>query len=278
MSTPQLQPSPRQPAIFLGHGSPMNVIDQNPWRPVWQALGTQFGDAPGARWPQPKLILCISAHWLTDGWWLTAMAQPPTIHDFGGFPRELFEQQYPAPGAPELALEISQLIRQPDGSALGLDDHQWGLDHGCWGVLKPMFPQASIPVIQLSMDYSQAPAVHLALGEQLRSLRERGVLVLASGNVVHNLRAMQRDAPDNHAYDWTIEFDRKTEELLNQGDHLALANFRQWGRLAELAHPTWEHFLPLLYAAGAATPGAKPEYLNVGFQTGSVSMRSVVWI
>jgi 4,5-DOPA dioxygenase extradiol len=255
----------------------MNVIDQNPWRPVWQALGTQFGDAPGARWPQPRLILCISAHWLTDGWWLTAMAQPPTIHDFGGFPRELFEQQYPAPGAPELALEISQLIRQPDGSALGLDDHQWGLDHGCWGVLKPMFPQASIPVIQLSMDYSQAPAVHLALGEQLRGLRERGVLVLASGNVVHNLRAMQRDAPDNHAYDWTIEFDRKTEELLNQGDHLALANFRQWGRLADLAHPTWEHFLPLLYAAGAATPGAKPEYLNVGFQTGSVSMRSVVW-
>ncbi|MEY4645737.1 MAG: hypothetical protein RLZZ596_2568 [Pseudomonadota bacterium] len=277
MSTPQPQPSPRQPAIFLGHGSPMNVIDQNPWRPVWQALGTQFGDAPGARWPQPRLILCISAHWLTDGWWLTAMAQPPTIHDFGGFPRELFEQQYPAPGAPELALEISQLIRQPDGSALGLDDHQWGLDHGCWGVLKPMFPQASIPVIQLSMDYSQAPAVHLALGEQLRGLRERGVLVLASGNVVHNLRAMQRDAPDNHAYDWTIEFDRKTEELLNQGDHLALANFRQWGRLADLAHPTWEHFLPLLYAAGAATPGAKPEYLNVGFQTGSVSMRSVVW-
>lgn len=277
MSATHLQPSPRLPAIFLGHGSPMNVIDNNPWRPGWQALGRQFGDAPGARWPLPQLILCISAHWLTQGWWLTAMAQPPTIHDFGGFPRELFEQQYPSPGAPQLAAELSQLIHQPDGSALSLDDSQWGLDHGTWGVLKPMFPLANIPVIQLSMDYSQAPQRHLAMGEQLRSLRERGVLVLASGNVVHNLRAMQRDAPDNQAYDWTIEFDRKTEELLNQGDHQALANFRQWGRLAELAHPSWEHFLPLLYAAGAATPGAKPEYLNVGFQTGSVSMRSVIW-
>jgi len=269
---------PLQPVLFLGHGSPMNVIDENPWRAGWQALGRQFGNHPGARWPLPKLILCISAHWLTSrGWWLTAMDHPSTIHDFGGFPKALFEQQYPAPGSPQMAAELSALIHQPDGRPLGLDTDQWGLDHGCWGVLKPMFPEASIPVIQLSMDYSRPPQEHLAVGRQLAALRQQGVLVLASGNVVHNLRLMQRDAADNQAYDWAIEFDQKTAALLSGGQGHALADFRQWGRTAELAHPSWEHFLPLLYATGASNPDEKPAYFNLGFQAAAISMRSAVW-
>lgn len=272
-----LRSSPRLPVLFLGHGSPMNVIDDNPFRPVWQALGTQFGDDPNARWPRPQLIVCISAHWLTQGWWLTAMECPPTIHDFGGFPRELFEQQYPAPGAPQAAREISELVRQPDGGSLGLDAQEWGLDHGCWGVLKPMFPQADIPVIQLSMDYARSTSEHYAMGQQLRALRERGVLIVASGNTVHNLQLMQRSASNEQAYDWAIEFDQLITGQIEAGRLDELQNFRQLGRSAELAHPSWEHFLPLLYAAGAVAPGETPEFFNVAYQAASIAMRSVVW-
>lgn len=255
----------------------MNVIEDNEFRRGWQDLGRQFGDGPPARWPRPQLILCISAHWLTQGWWLTAMEHPPTLHDFGGFPRALFEQQYPAPGAPQAAHEISELIRQSDGSALGLDTQAWGLDHGCWGVLKPMFPQADIPVIQLSMDDGRPPQEHYALGRQLRALRERGVLIVASGNIVHNLRTMQRSAAADQAYDWAIEFDRVIADHIAAGRLDELQNFRALGRIAELAQPTWEHYLPLLYAAGAAEPGETPQFFNATFQAASVSMRSVVW-
>lgn len=272
-----LQPSPRLPVLFLGHGSPMNVIEDNSFRRAWQALGAQFGDGPLARWPRPRLILCISAHWLTQGWWLSAMAQPPTIHDFGGFPRELFEQQYPAPGAPQAAREISELIRQPDGTPLGLDAQEWGLDHGCWGVLKPMLPQADIPVIQLSMDYSRPPAEHYALGQQLCILREQGVLIVGSGNIVHNLRSMQRAAREDQAFEWTIEFDRITAEHIAQGRLDALQDFQSLGEVAQMAHPSYEHYLPLLYAAGAVQPGETPEFFNDRFQAASVSMRSVIW-
>lgn len=274
MEIPSLSASPRLPVLFVGHGSPLNVIQPNAYRPGWEALGTEFG----RRWPCPALILCISAHWLTQGWWLTGMAQPPTIHDFGGFPQALFEQQYPAPGAPELARALAAALRQPDtAQPLAVDTQDWGLDHGCWGVLKPMFPQADIPVIQLSIDYSQPSEAHYALGRQLRGLRERGVLVLASGNIVHNLRTLRREVPDNQAYDWAVDFDHWVAGLLTQGRPEALASFLQQGELARLAHPTYDHFLPLLYAAGAAHADDTVKFFNEGFQGASISMRSVIW-
>jgi 4,5-DOPA dioxygenase extradiol len=262
--------SPRMPVLFLGHGSPMNAIEDNEFRQAWQALGQEFGTA----YPRPQLILCISAHWLTRGWQLTAMAQPKTIHDFGGFPQALFDQQYPAPGAPALARQIADGIAQP---RLGLDTQEWGLDHGTWSVLKPMFPEADIPVVQLSMDYGRPPAEHFALGRQLNSLRERGVLVVGSGNIVHNLRALRREADAGQAYPWAIEFDARTAALLEQGALAELAEFQKLGEVAQLAHPTYDHYLPLLYAAGAADPGEKMRFFNDRFQAASIAMRSVVW-
>lgn len=269
-----LQPSPRMPVLFVGHGSPLNVIEDNEFRPQWEALGGEFGK----KWPQPQLILCISAHWITRGWWLTGMAQPKTIHDFGGFPQALFDQQYPAPGAPAVAQALAASLQQPHTHApLGLDEHEWGFDHGSWAVLKPMFPQADIPVIQLSMDYGRPPAEHYALGQQLKSLRERGVLIIGSGNIVHNLRTMQRSASNDQAYDWAIEFDHAIGEQIAQGKLDELPNFQQLGQIAQLAHPTYDHFLPLLYAAGAADAQEAPEFFNAKFQGASISMRSVIW-
>lgn len=274
MQAPILLPSLRLPVLFIGHGSPLNVIEANDFRPHWEALGREFGSV----WPRPQLILCISAHWLTQGWWLTGMAQPRTIHDFGGFPRDLFEQQYPAPGAPQLAQALAGELRQPGTEEpLGVDVQEWGLDHGCWGVLKPMFPQADVPVIQLSMDYGRPPADHYALGRQLRSLRERGVLVVASGNIVHNLRTMRREAANHQAYDWAIAFDRHVAEQIAQGQLDELQDFQQLGEPARMAHPTHEHYLPLLYAAGAVHPGEGVRFFNESFQGASISMRSVVW-
>lgn len=277
-SLQNLQPSPRMPVLFIGHGSPMNVIEANEFRPRWEALGQEFGAGAGARWPKPQLILCISAHWITRGWWLTGMAQPRTIHDFGGFPQALFDQQYPAPGAPVVARALAGTLRTPAGQEpLGVDEHEWGYDHGAWSVLKPMFPQADIPVLQLSMDYSRAPAEHYALGQQLRSLRERGVLIVGSGNIVHNLRTMQRSAGNDQAYDWALEFDRLMGDHITQGRLGALSDFLQLGELARLAHPTHDHFLPLLHAAGAVQDGEVPRFFNERFQGASISMRSVVW-
>lgn len=264
----------RMPVLFLGHGSPMNAIEDNPFRRSWAALGQELL----GRGTRPSLILCISAHWLTTGWQLTAMAQPRTIHDFGGFPQALFDQQYPAPGAPGCARVISANVMQPGSTEpLGLDMGDWGLDHGTWSVLKPMFPEANIPVIQLSMDYSRPAAEHLALGRQLRALRERGVLIVGSGNVVHNLRTMRREAAANQAYDWAIEFDRITAEHIGAGRLEALADFQQLGSLAQLAHPSWEHYLPLLYTAGAVEANEAPRFFNESFQAASIAMRSVVW-
>lgn len=273
-----LQPSPRMPVLFIGHGSPMNVIEPNDFRPKWEALGLAFGEAPGARWPRPQLILCISAHWITRGWWLTGMAQPRTIHDFGGFPQALFDQQYPAPGAPAVAQALSAELQDPtQGLPLGVDDHEWGLDHGTWSVLKPMFPAADIPVLQLSLDYSRAPAEHYVLGQQLRALRERGVLIVGSGNIVHNLRSMRRGVAHDQAYDWAMAFDQQMADHMAQGRLDALADFLQLGELARLAHPTHEHFLPLLHAAGAVHANEAPHFFNESFQGASISMRSVVW-
>lgn len=269
-----LHKTTRIPVVFLGHGSPMNAMEDNQYRRSWQALGTEFG----VKWPKPQLIVCISAHWLTEGWWLTGMAKPRTIHDFGGFPQALFDQQYPAPGFPEAAQEISQTVRQPGfAQPLSLDLQQWGLDHGAWSVLKPMFPLADIPVIQLSMDYSRPPAEHYALGQQLRGLREQGVLIVGSGNIVHNLRTMRINAAPDQAYDWALEFDQTIADYLQRGDFAALQNFQALGTLAQQAHPTHEHFLPLLYAAAAVDASETVRFFNSSFQAASISMRSVLW-
>jgi 4,5-DOPA dioxygenase extradiol len=268
-----LRPSDRMPVLFLGHGSPMNAIGDNEYLQSWRELGVQFG----SKWPRPQLVLCVSAHWLTEGWWLTAMGQPRTIHDFGGFPQELFDQQYPAPGDPAAALAISQTVRQRQSQPLGLDLSEWGLDHGAWAVLKPMFPDADIPVIQLSMDYNRPPEDHYALAQQLKGLRERGVLIVGSGNIVHNLRQMQRGAAGSQAFDWAIEFDQTTGGYIQQGNLAALQHFQKLGQLAKMAQPTHEHYLPLLYAAGAVDANEPMRFFNTSFQMGSISMRSVVW-
>ncbi len=270
-----LKPSPRMPVLFVGHGSPMNAIEDNAWRRSWQALGAELL----ARAERPQLILCVSAHWLTrGGWQITGIANPKTIHDFGGFPQALFDQQYPAPGAPAVARSLAQELRSPaTGGALGVDEGEWGLDHGTWSVLQPMFPKADIPVLQLSMDYARAPAEHYALGQQLQKLRDRGVLIVGSGNIVHNLRATRRGTGPNEAYDWAVEFDAVVQDQIKKGQLDALSRFQALGPVAQQAHPTHEHYLPLLYAAGAARTDEMPRFFNTGFQSASISMRSVLW-
>jgi 4,5-DOPA dioxygenase extradiol len=270
-----LKPSPRMPALFVGHGSPMNAIEDNAWRRSWQSLGNELL----AREAKPQLILCISAHWLTrGGWQVTGMAKPKTIHDFGGFPQALFDQQYPAPGAPAVAQSLAAELKSPTtGRALEVDNDAWGLDHGSWSILKPMFPQADIPVLQLSMDYSRPPAEHYALGQQLHALRERGVLVVGSGNIVHNLRAMRPGTGPNDAYDWAAEFDTLVREQIKTGHLDTLQNFQALGAVAQQAHPTYEHYLPLLYAAGAARSTDVPRFFNAGYQGAAISMQSIVW-
>ncbi len=271
-----LKASAPLPVMFIGHGSPMNAIEDNAYRQSWQKLGADLL----SKYEKPQLILCISAHWLTRGWHLTAMEQPKTIHDFGGFPQELFAQQYPAPGAPAAAREIGHYLRPaaPPGSdmAIGLDQ-SWGLDHGTWSILKPMFPAANIPVMQLSMDYHRPAAEHYALGQALAKLRGRGVLIVGSGNVVHNLRMMRQGTPANQAYDWAQEFDAITADHIANGNLAALANFQKLGSLAANAHPTFEHYLPLLYAAGAVHKGEQARMFNTDFTEAAIAMRSVVW-
>ena len=272
----ELKPSARMPVLFVGHGSPMNAIGDNAYRRSWQQLGQQLL----ARAERPQLVLCISAHWITQGQgsWLTGMAQPRTIHDFGGFPDELFAQQYPAPGAPVVAQQLASQLHMPHSQqALGVDADGWGLDHGTWSVLKPMFPAADIPVVQLSIDYRRPSAEHFALGQQLQALRERGVLIVGSGNVVHNLRALQRTQSPLQAYDWAIEFDQMVTGLVERGDLARLGDFQQLGTVAQMAHPTYDHYLPLLYAAGAVHPGEVAQFFNADFQMAAISMRSMVW-
>ncbi len=276
-SLKSLKKSPRMPVLFLGHGSPMNAIEDNEYRQSWQGLGKQFSDGPGATYPKPQLILCISAHWLTKGWYFTATDTPKTIHDFGGFPQELFAQQYPAPGAPEATAEISRLLMQPGSvKPIGLDT-EWGLDHGTWSVIKPMFPAADIPVVQLSMDYGRPAAEHFALGQQLRDLRDQGVLIVGSGNVVHNLRAARFGVPANQAYDWAIEFDKVVADQVASGNLKALADFQKLGALAAQAHPSYDHYLPILYSAGAVHAGEAVKSFNTNYQAASIAMRSFVW-
>jgi len=253
--------SPRQPVLFLGHGSPMNALETNRWSDGWRTLAGQL--------PRPRAILCISAHWYVGGTWVTGQAAPPTIHDFGGFPQALFEVHYPAKGDDTLARRISSLLADWQGAPR----NDWGLDHGCWSVLVHLRPAADVPVLQLSIDRRLPPERHLAIGRALRPLRDEGVLILGSGNITHNLRhAFSSDGVTTP--DWAERFDRDAAQALGQHDAawLSQALSRDDGRLA---HPTPDHYLPLLYAAGAADEGDAVQFLNTGFDYGSLSMRSV---
>ncbi len=252
----------KMPALFIGHGSPMNAIEDNQFTGTWEEMATVL--------PQPRAILCISAHWETRGTHVTAMDKPKTIHDFGGFPRQLFEYQYPAPGSPELAQLIQQTVQK---TPVGLDQ-SWGLDHGTWSVLCRMYPEANIPVVQLSLDQTQAPAYHYALGQELRTLRNKGVLIVGSGNIVHNLGLMSLQSK---GYDWAIEFDEAMKQWMLSGDHAAIVDYNKLGRTARLAVPTNEHFLPLLYILALQDNQEQLRFFTEEMAMGSLSMRSV-WI
>lgn len=251
------------PTLFLAHGNPMNSIQPNPWADAWQALGAAL--------PRPRAILMVSAHWYLPGIRVTAMPQPPTIHDFGGFPQALFEVRYPAPGSPALAARVQELLA-PLPVAL---DQDWGLDHGTWAVLRHLFPQADIPVVQLSIDRTRPPAFHYQLGHMLAPLRDEGILLLGSGNIVHNLHRYAWGQPQRGAFDWAARFETRVRELLAAGDDAALVDFAALGPDAQLAIPTPEHYLPLLYVLGARRPGEQLSFPSEGFEGGSMSMLSL---
>lgn len=256
--------SDRMPLMFVGHGNPMNAIEHNKFSEAWKEIG--------AKLPKPQAILSVSAHWLTRGTRVLAMERPKTIHDFGGFPDELFAQQYPAPGAPEFARETQRLSTQQH---IILDD-EWGFDHGTWSVLLQMFPLADIPVYQLSIDYSKPMSYHFTLAQEIRSLRDKGVMVIGSGNIVHNLGAINWK-PGAAPYDWALEFDTTIKQWIERGDSQAILDFQKLGPLAKLAHPTYDHFLPLIYALGFRYPNENPAFFNDDFDMGSVSMRSLIY-
>ena len=250
------------PLLFIGHGSPMNAIENNQYSQSWKELGEKL--------PRPTAILSVSAHWVTRGTKVTMMQKPKTIHDFGGFPDELYMLQYPAPGSVWLAEKIQKLAT----GYLIESDYDWGLDHGTWSVLLPMFPLADIPVIQLSIDYNRPISYHYELAAQLKKLRNKGVLIIGSGNIVHNLQAVSMDSKP---YDWTIEFDRKIAHWIETGNDRAIIDFQNLGSLARLAHPTYDHFLPLIYILGLKDKNDSFEFFNESYQFGSTSMRSVVF-
>jgi len=255
----------KMPVLFLGHGSPMNAIEENEFVAGFREAGKSI--------PKPAAILCVSAHWETDGTFVTAMEKPRTIHDFGGFPKALYEVQYPAPGNPELANQASQLVTKTD---VGLDQ-RWGLDHGCWSVVKHLYPQADVPVIQLSLDYSKDPQFHYDLAKEISALRRKGILIIGSGNMVHNLRmvAWDRLNDDEYGYDWALEASDKMKQFILNGDHRQLIGYKSQGKAFELAIPTPEHYLPLLYALALKENIDEVKLFNDKAIGGSLTMTSV---
>ena len=255
----------RMPVFFLGHGSPMNGIEDNQFVQGFKKQGELL--------EKPNAIVVISAHWETKGTKVTAMEFPKTIHDFGGFPKALYEVQYPAPGHPELAKEISTIVQPEDTVHL---DHQWGLDHGAWTVVKHMFPKADVPVIQLSLDFTLNGQQHFDLAQQLNRLRDKGVLIVGSGNMVHNLRRIEwSKINDNYGYDWAIEANTKMKEWILSSNHKQLIDFKNQTQAFNLAIPTPEHYLPLIYVMAMANNKDEKLLFNDQYLGGSLSMTSV---
>ncbi|WP_291135273.1 4,5-DOPA dioxygenase extradiol [Flavobacterium sp. UBA7663] len=255
----------KMPVLFIGHGSPMNAIEDNEFSKRWQKMGNEI--------PTPKAVVVISAHWLTKGTMVTAMPNPKTIHDFGGFPQALFDVKYPAPGNPELASEIQKLITNP---AVELD-HDWGLDHGTWSVVKHMYPNADIPVLQLSIDYYKPAAYHYELAKQLLSLRKKGILIIGSGNMVHNLRMVAWDKlnESEYGFDWALEMNDIFKNKISNGFHKELIQYEKLHKAATLAIPSPDHYYPLLYILALQTDNDKVEFFNDKAVGGSLTMTSV---
>ncbi len=252
--------APHMPALFIGHGSPTNALAQNAF--------TQSLTKTGNELPLPKAILVVSAHWQTNGTFVADTAKPKTIHDFGGFPRALFEVEYPAPGAPEFAKQTKELIKSVEVKF----DHDMGFDHGAWTVLKHMYPKANIPVYQLSLDYTQPAQYHYDLAMQLNALRDKGVLIVGSGNIVHNLGMLNWNDPQAK-FDWSVEFDTTVKNKLAAKDHQSLIHYEKLGQAARLSIPTNEHYLPMLYIAALQQKSENISYLYEGIEMGSISMR-----
>lgn len=255
----------KMPVLFLGHGSPMNAIEENEFVRGFRNIGKDI--------PTPKAILIISAHWETKGTLVTAMQKPRTIHDFGGFPQALFDVHYPAPGSPELANETKRLIKKVQ---VGLDE-SWGLDHGAWSVVKHLYPKADVPIIQMSIDYTQGAQYHYDLAKELASLRKKGILIIGSGNMVHNLGMVAWDKlnTDSYGYDWAIEANDKMKHLILSDNHQPLIHFKSQGRAFDLAIPSPEHYLPLLYTLALKESNEQASFFNDKPVGGSLTMTSV---
>ena len=253
------------PVLFIGHGSPMNGIEHNQFSENWANLAREI--------PVPAAILVVSAHWLSRGTKITAMHFPETIHDFGGFPQELFDVQYPAPGNPQLARETAAIIKSTNVEL----DHDWGLDHGAWTVIRNMYPDAKIPVLQLSIDYTKGPQFHYELAKELSSLRNKGVLIMGSGNMVHNLRMVSFDKIDTEfGFDWAIEMNEVFKKHIVSRNHEALINYERLGNGAKLAVPTPDHYYPLLYSLGLQGKNEEAYIFNDKLMAGSLTMTSLL--
>lgn len=257
--------SHKMPVLFLGHGSPMNAIEENEFVKGFRYIGQEV--------PKPKAILCISAHWETKGSFVTAMEKPKTIHDFGGFPPALYQVQYPAPGSPELAKEVKDMIQNTE---IGLDQ-SWGVDHGAWSVIKHLYPEANIPVLQMSIDYTKGAQYHFELAKELSILRTKGVLIIGSGNIVHNLVMIAWDKMNAgpYAFDWATEVNEKIKDFSLNGDYQSLIDYKKQGKEFQLAIPTPEHYLPLLYSLALRSKDESLKFFNDKPVGGSISMTSM---
>ncbi len=256
-------PTPLMPALFLGHGSPMNAIERNVFTAGWAEAGRNI--------PRPNAILCISAHWETRGTFVTAMEKPRTIHDFGGFPQALFDVHYPAPGSAELVQQTQQAVTAAHVNI----DHTWGLDHGAWSVIMHLYPNADVPVVQLSLDRTLSPAQHYDLAAQLATLRTKGVLIIGSGNMVHNLGVLDWKNTTG-GYDWAEDAHARMQTMIRNGDHAGLKNYAAQGRAFTLSIPTPEHYLPLLYTLALAGKNERVHLFNDQLTMGSIAMTSVM--
>ncbi len=261
MNRQEIQSNGLMPVLFLGHGSPMNAIEHNEFTEGWRAMAETI--------PKPGAILCISAHWETCGTFVTSMSNPRTIHDFGGFPQKLYEVQYPAPGSPELAREVQRSM--PEGQVTL--DEKWGLDHGSWSILKQMYPDASVPVVELSLDYRLSSQDHYNLAKELAPLRKKGVLIIGSGNMVHNLRAIDWSG-QTQGFDWVLEADSIFKKLISGNEHQKLINYHELGLPVAQSIPSPEHYLPLLYVLALKTEEESATFFNEKTVMGSISMTS----